>query len=96
MEVSLTRVDINRHRNFKMSAAKVEVVITFVLLQIDTKFQRLHLGFRGGRGFNGLVADTSRHQLTQKIQDGDRQIGSGYYFCSMAGRHEITKTHLGF
>ena len=46
-DVSPTPTDIDRHRKFKMAAAKPEVVVTPVLQQIETKFQRLHLGFRG-------------------------------------------------
>ena len=41
-----TMADIDRRRNFKMAAAIPEVIVTFVLYQIETTFQRLHRGFR--------------------------------------------------
>ena len=39
--------DIGRHRRYKMTAVKPEVVISQVLQQMDTRFQRLYPGFRG-------------------------------------------------
>ena len=39
--------DIGRHRKYKMTAAKPKVVISHVLQQIDTRFQRLYPGFQG-------------------------------------------------
>jgi hypothetical protein len=39
--------NIRRHRKYKMTAAKPEVVISHVLQQIDTRFERLNLGFLG-------------------------------------------------
>ena len=38
---------IQCRRKYKMAAAKPEVVITAVLITIETSFQRLNLGFRG-------------------------------------------------
>ena len=39
--------DVGRCRKRKMTTAKPEVVISHVLQQIDTRFERLYLGFRG-------------------------------------------------
>ena len=39
--------DVGRCRKRKMTTAKPEVVISDVLQQTDTRFERLYLGFRG-------------------------------------------------
>ena len=43
----LIPADVGRYRKRKMATAKPEVVISHVLQQIDTRFERLYLGFRG-------------------------------------------------
>ena len=69
--------DVGRCRKRKMTTAKPEVVISDVLQQTDTRFERLYLGFRG-RPTRVVIADIRRRCLTPEMQDGDRQTGSSY------------------
>ena len=60
-----------------MTTAKPEVVISDVLQQTDTRFERLYLGFRVAQ-LDGVIADIRRRCSTPEMQDGDRQTGSSY------------------
>ena len=66
----LIPADVGRYRKRKMATAKPEVVISHVLQQIDTRFQRLYPGFRG----RPTRRSHRRHPSTLPIpitQDGD-------------------------
>ena len=77
--IALWRIlsDVTGSRKFKMAAAKPEVLISQLLNQIATPFQKLpHIC--GVQQLNGTMANTARCNRKQKIQDGGRQTGSTY------------------
>ena len=78
-----------------MAAAKPEVLISRVLKQIDTRYERLDPGFGIAR-LDGLITDTRRRPTTAETKDGDRQTGSSFISRSTTDRHAVPTAILRF
>ena len=77
MELSRLLPDVTESRYLKMAAVKPEVLISQLLDQIATPFQRLSPIF-WVHHLNGTIANTARCNRKSEFKDGCRQTGSIY------------------
>ena len=89
-----TLADVDRYPKCNMATAKPEVVISHVLQQIDTWFQRSTQVL--GVAVWTRYTDTRRRPPTLETQDGDRQTGNSYIYAELELIPSNSVGHVGF
>ena len=69
MVILLMMLDVTGSRKFKMAAGKPEILIVWLLDEMETRYQRLDPGF-GARVLRCAISDIVRCNRESEIQDG--------------------------
>jgi hypothetical protein len=77
------------NRKHKTAAAKPEVLVSRVLMWIETKFEMLFLFVSDVGQTDEFKSDIVRHRLTLKTQGGNRQTGNTRISRFLTDRNEI-------